>query len=181
MAHIVPFQRKAALRDMVCQECGVVGTASCDCGAPYIPAAARAALAVAANPQMSDRAIGADIGVSGETVRRARKATATDVAVEKRVGLDGKARQLPKKPSASKARRIVDEVDEEIDNQASATMRRRLFLRFAEDVLRKVEQGAGLKFAKASEIDRAILSTLDDIVRAWSKLRDEITQRSQHG
>jgi len=47
--------------------------AACNCGAPYVPAGRRAAEAVATNPEKSDRAIAAEIGVDRETVARARK------------------------------------------------------------------------------------------------------------
>ena len=83
-------------RAMECSSCGAAGIAACDCGAPYLPASARAAQAIAANPEKSDRAIAADIGVSDRTVNRAR--TATSDAVDTRVGLDGKVRRLPQKP-----------------------------------------------------------------------------------
>ena len=61
-----------------------------------------AATAVTGNPQMSDRAIAAEIGVSGETVRQARKQLPSDLAVddEPRTGLDGK------RPLMSKAQRV---------------------------------------------------------------------------
>lgn len=36
-----------------------------------------------------------ELGVSDETVRRARKSTSTNVEVEPRIGLDGKVRKLP--------------------------------------------------------------------------------------
>ena len=54
----------------------------------------RAVEAIRANPERSDRAIAADLGVSGETVRQARKQLPSDLAVDARIGLDGKARQL---------------------------------------------------------------------------------------
>lgn len=174
---VVPFLKQSISTKLQCSECGASCDAACDCGAPYLSAPARVAKAIAEHPELSNRAIADAAGVSDMTVGRVRPAT--NVAPEKVLGRDGKI--YPSKPRTAKSRRIVDEVDEEMDNPASATMRRRFFLRFGEDVLRKVEQGAGLKFAKAPEIDRAILSMVDDIVRAWSKLRDEINQRSQHG
>lgn len=89
---VVPFRRPIRL---ACEKCGAETHAACDCGVAYTAAAARAADAIAANPEKSDRAIAAAIGVGRETVRRARKATAPHGAVEKRIGLDGKARKLP--------------------------------------------------------------------------------------
>jgi len=53
----------------------------------YTPASERAASAVAANPEKSDRVIGDEIGVSDSTVLRARrKSTASHEAVQKRIG-----------------------------------------------------------------------------------------------
>jgi hypothetical protein len=54
-----------------------------------------AAQAIAANPNKSNRAIAAEIGVSNQTVMRRRKATAPHGAVEKRMGLDGRTRRVP--------------------------------------------------------------------------------------
>lgn len=84
-------------RSMQCSACGAASTAACDCGAPYVPATARAAKAIAATPKKSDRAIAREIGVSDTTVLRARRATASHEAVDSRVGRDGKVRRLPKK------------------------------------------------------------------------------------
>jgi hypothetical protein len=83
-------------RALSCSACGAAGEANCDCGAPYMPASVRAAKAITATPNKSDRAIAAEIGVADRTVNRAR-ATATHDAVESRVGLDGKARKQPAK------------------------------------------------------------------------------------
>ncbi len=72
---------------IACPSCGSVTDAPFDCGVAYIPAGARAARAVAESPGMSDRAIAAEIGVRHPTVSRARKATGTDVPVDRRRGL----------------------------------------------------------------------------------------------
>jgi hypothetical protein len=80
--------------------CGANGEGSCQCGAPYVPAGLRAAQAIAASPDKSDRAIAQEIGVGRETVRRARKSTAPHEAVAKRTGKDGKSRELPRKAKA---------------------------------------------------------------------------------
>ena len=47
---------------------------SCNCGQPYVPRALRAKEAIKANPEKSDRAIAADLGVDHKTVAAARKA-----------------------------------------------------------------------------------------------------------
>jgi hypothetical protein len=70
-----------------CAACGI--EAGCDCNAPYVPAGARAAAAVAATPEKSNRAIAAEIDVSDKTVAAARKRGAEYSATE-RVGKDGK-------------------------------------------------------------------------------------------
>lgn len=59
----------------------------------------RALAALKVNPEKSDRAIAKELGVSQPTVSRARRTIATDVSAEpaKRIGLDGKARKLPKR------------------------------------------------------------------------------------
>jgi ribosomal protein L29 len=86
-------------RSLACSACGAAGEANCDCGAPYMPASVRAAKAITENPNKSDRAIAAEIGVSDRTVNRARGSTATHDAVEKRVGADGRARKQPARPA----------------------------------------------------------------------------------
>ena len=87
----------------VCSNCGAQARAACNCGAEYIRAGAFAAKAVAANPDKSDRAIAAEIGVGKDTVRRARQGGA-NAPTDKRTGKDGKsypARKMPaSKPSA---------------------------------------------------------------------------------
>jgi hypothetical protein len=98
---------KMSVQRMQCTVCGAEANASCNCGQPYVPAKQRAAEAVAANPQKSDRAIAEEIGVSHPTVAKARKeATGNDLPVDKpRVGKDGKTRRLPEKSKEAKGGR----------------------------------------------------------------------------
>jgi len=78
-----------------CSACGA--DRGCDCNAPAIE---KAAAALARSPEKSDRAIAAEIGVSKDTVRRAR--TGADAPVDRpRVGLDGKTRKSPIKRTIS--------------------------------------------------------------------------------
>ena len=83
-----------------CSACGL--TASCDCGAEYIPASAYARMALRRNPEKSNVALAVEAGVSSETVRRLRQAggdanaspDAGSTFVEpdaKVIGLDGKS------------------------------------------------------------------------------------------
>jgi hypothetical protein len=78
-------------RAMHCSKCGVEAAAACDCGAPYLPATARAAKAIAENPGKSNRAIAAEIGVDHKTVGAARKAGGEHSPPERVTGKDGKS------------------------------------------------------------------------------------------
>jgi hypothetical protein len=81
---------------LACVQCGAEANASCSCGKPYVPKQQRAAEAVAAHPEKSNRAIADDIGVDEKTVRQARASTADQSAVdEPRTGKDGKTRRMP--------------------------------------------------------------------------------------
>jgi ABC-type nitrate/sulfonate/bicarbonate transport system substrate-binding protein len=89
-----------------CTKCGAGTACPCCCGAPYVgehrswaapiakiaPALERAAAAVAAHPEKSNRFIAAEIGVAEPTVRRARRQlqeSGMDVAPGRRIGRDG--------------------------------------------------------------------------------------------
>jgi hypothetical protein len=105
--------RGALLR---CVKCGTQAKAPCACGVPFVSehpwanadpltkatALERAAAAVAAHPEKSNRAIAAEICVGLETVRRARAAAkaaapdgSVDGSVDRRVGRDGRRRKVP--------------------------------------------------------------------------------------
>jgi hypothetical protein len=96
-------------RRMQCSSCGAEAEASCDCGVPYLPAGDRAAKAVAANPEMSNRAIAAQIGVSDKTVASARRQGAEYSAPAKHTGRDGKS--YPARAT------IVEPVEEEPEDE----------------------------------------------------------------
>ena len=101
-----------SIQRMACTGCGAEANVSCNCGKPYVPKSERAAEAIKANPEKSDRAIAAELGVSPMTVNRAR-ATVPDVTVDERIGLDGKTRRVPeKKPEAE------PEIDNDNHNDA---------------------------------------------------------------
>jgi hypothetical protein len=111
-----------------CSKCGAKVEAGCGCGVAYVPLSEKAAAAIKAQPHKSNRAISAETGISEPTIRRAR--TASHDAVEKRVGLDGKARRLPAKP---------DIEDEPIDVPDAFTMRQRYLRALVADALIAVE------------------------------------------
>jgi hypothetical protein len=92
------------------------------CGKPYVPKSVRAAEAIKADPEKSDRTIASETGVNKSEVSRVRQTTVPDGTVgqppetttlqglvgpdgvTRRQGLDGKWRKLPeKKPEAEEA------------------------------------------------------------------------------
>ena len=100
-------------RSMECSSCGAAGIAACDCGAPYMPAAERAAKAIAANPDKSVREIADEIGVGKSTISRIRQATVPDGTVTTRTGKDGVTRVLPKrKPKPEEVIPTEEEAEE---------------------------------------------------------------------
>jgi hypothetical protein len=78
---------------LACSVCGAEAEAACDCNAPYVPAAQKAAEALALHPERSDRSIAAAIGVSDFTVRKIRQRAG--LARVRRVGKDGRLRSVP--------------------------------------------------------------------------------------
>jgi hypothetical protein len=94
-ATVIPM----SIQRMVCTGCGAEANASCNCGVSYVPKAQRAAEAVKANPEKSDRAIAKEIGASPTTVGKAREQLSTTGQLEDtpRTGLDGKTRAQPTK------------------------------------------------------------------------------------
>jgi hypothetical protein len=119
--NVLPFEqvRKQEL-NYTCSACGA--DRGCDCNAPAIK---KAAAAIADNPQKSDRAIGAEAGISHTTVQNARKQVANDLppeAAEVRIGRDGKSYNKKKKkpiaplaPTVSKLARRQTEFVASID------------------------------------------------------------------
>lgn len=90
---------------LVCSACGAVGKGSCLCGAHYVPAGERAAKAAAANPEKSARAIADDLGVSKDTVRRARKSGGANAPTDRVTGKDGKSYPAKKRGRPRKQER----------------------------------------------------------------------------
>jgi hypothetical protein len=98
---IDPPAIKIAVQRMVCTGCGAEANASCTCGVAYTPKSVRAAEAIKANPEKSNRAIAADIGVDHKTVGAAREAGGESFpTTDTRVGRDGKnyPATAPQKP-----------------------------------------------------------------------------------
>lgn len=104
------YEMRRAISRLECSSCGAEANASCDCGKPYVPAKARAAEAIKANPEKSDRAIAADLGIGNATVSRARRESGvSDDTPEVRIGQDGKS--YPAKPRTPRG--FYDEPDDE--------------------------------------------------------------------
>lgn len=80
-----------AVQRMVCTGCGSEANASCNCGVAYTPKIIRAAEAIKANPQKSDRSIAKEIGVDQKTVGAARRQSGEEYSSPERVGRDGKS------------------------------------------------------------------------------------------
>jgi hypothetical protein len=99
---------KKALPKLFCSECGAKADATCDCGVSYVSAGVAASKAVAAHWEQSDRAIAKKIGIHYSTVREARiKLTGGNPSVDKRIGLDGKTRRLPRHDNAITPEELV--------------------------------------------------------------------------
>jgi len=80
---------KVSVVQLQCTKCGVETHAACDCGVDYKPKTQRAAEAIAAHPEMSNRAIASQIGADEKTVRKARSG-ADQSAPETVTGKDNK-------------------------------------------------------------------------------------------
>jgi hypothetical protein len=99
---VIPLRKPEAVK-LFCSACLASVDAACDCGVSYVKAGTLAERAVEANPEKSDRAIAAEIGVSAPTVSKARReSTVNNFTVEKRIGRDGKVRKLPAKKTDPK-------------------------------------------------------------------------------
>jgi transposase-like protein len=102
ITNVIPFEqiRKQEL-EFRCSKCGA--DRGCDCAAPAVR---KAAAALAANPQKSNRALAAEAGVNKDTVRKARKARhsggeSSPPAVDTVLGRDGKTYKARRKRSRS--------------------------------------------------------------------------------
>lgn len=159
---VVSFRKRVL--EIGCSSCGATVDAACDCGLPYMPAGQRAAAAVAANPQMSDRAIAQELGVGSNTVRRARERTAPHGAVdgEPRVGLDGKVRRLP--------RRIDEDDEEEFSPKELAARDRGSFML-------RAQEAKNFAFY-AGRVDEKLLEFARGTAAAWCELVANMEKRA---
>lgn len=153
-AEIHQLRTKPATINWMCSACGV--DAGCNCGAPLMSKAQRAAEALKASPEKSDRAIAKEIGVSHPTVAKAREATGNNLPVdEPRIGLDGKQRRMP-------TRREIAEPDDDVVEEATPAERRDSFLLFANEAM------AWAKYD--GPVDERVLSAAIATKEAWCRL-----------
>jgi hypothetical protein len=159
-AEIIKLPSATAVK-MRCSSCGVTADAACDCGAPYVPVSERAKQAIQAHPEKSDRAIAKDIGVSHEAVSKARRElTVNGLTVEKRVGLDGKARRMPPKPK------------EDPENYRTAFLLRTDLARNAgRDCVQLMELNAE---SATPELTKDIARAARAVATAWSALAETL-------
>jgi hypothetical protein len=130
-----------------CTQCGAPADAACNCGVAYVPAGTRAAEAIAASPEKSDRAIATDIGVGSNTVRRARKRTAPHGAVDKRLGQDGKLRKLPNQKPAEPRCAIIP-IDAHEDDESPGRILELAWNNVSEDEQRQFVLNHKLELSK---------------------------------
>jgi DNA-binding transcriptional regulator YhcF (GntR family) len=72
MNRLDPPAINLAVQRLVCTACGAEGNASCRCNATYVPKSIRAAEAVRANPEKSDRSLAEQAQVDHKTVAKVR-------------------------------------------------------------------------------------------------------------
>jgi hypothetical protein len=154
-ASIIKMRPAAAPGKLGCSACGATTEAACDCGAPYLPAGQRAAEAIAANPEKSDRAIAVEIGVDHKTVGKARRSVGDHSPPDKRVGQDGKSYPAKvAKPTADDERPASGTAGWKADKLRSAQ-------RFLTAIDEKIARDAA-KVAKPVPVDDEPGDDLDD-------------------
>jgi hypothetical protein len=171
-AQILPF---AALPTrMECSVCGKTADVPCSCGKPYVPVGERAAAYVKKHPEMSDRAIAAELGISKDSVRRARsQATGAHAPVGPRVGRDGKTRRMP-------AARTYDEYFEKDDLRRDMANFRIAFFMRVDLVSRANIACEKLVKLNIKDADRPLVKELARVARDVADMWTELAQTLEH-
>jgi len=138
-----------AIQRMICTGCGAEANVSCTCGVAYVPAAQRAANAVKANPEKSNRAIAEEIGVDEKTVRKARGADQS--APEGVTGRDGKT-------YPTRRQRTGDPELEPDEERAYSAF------------LIRADAAARAAFYTRGEIDSEIIKAAEETLAVWQRL-----------
>lgn len=172
---------------MKCLSCGGDGEASCCANPKLVKASEYVVQAIADNPGKTDRAIADDMGVSHQTVMRARKALGPFGPTEKRTGKDGKSYKATKarKPEIAESARHAAAV-EVIDNGKSIPQAATAYGATVQTVKQAIREEMGRRQA-ATAIDPSTLSAsarekLDAALRQHKKKLDaEHDSRVQAG
>jgi hypothetical protein len=154
-----------------CNACGAEAKGSCNCGVPYSPVASRAAAAIAAHPEKSNRAIAAETGASTWTVNQERKKAAErGLSPDKHVGKDGKSypAKLSRPPAPDEDEDEPDVgtglVDDEPDNFEAA------FLLRADHASRSATDAEGL--IRSNRATKELAATARRVAARWAALAD---------
>ena len=161
-----------SVQQLVCTGCGSEANATCSCGKPYVPKKQRAADAVKANPRKSNVAIAEELGVSDETVRRAREELGSTYVEGEREGRDGKVYHFP-------VREVVEDEDSDEDDMWAEPEpdepdnRRAAFLLYADH--------ARLVATYPGPVDADVLGMARAAADAWQKLVSALERKARGG
>ena len=147
---------KIAVQRMICTACGAEANASCTCGVAYTPKSIRAAEAIKADPEKSDRAIAEEIGTSPTTVGKARQQVSTDWTPDQHVGRDGKSY-----PATAPRPRLPSYIPTQADTARGLTTQAQRHLDRIIPLLRQMDQQERLKF-RAAALRQMADAYLDD-------------------
>ena len=151
---------KIAVQRMICTACGAEANASCTCGVAYTPKSVRAAEAIKADPEKSDRAIAADIGVDHKTVSAAREAGGESFPTsDTRVGRDGKHY-----PATAPRPRLPSYIPSQADTAPDLIAQAQKYLDRIIPLLRQMDQRQRLKFRTVALRQMADAFLDDDVI-----------------
>ena len=177
-ASVIPLPIRQPL---VCTECGASGEGSCRCGAPYVAPGQRAAEAVTANPNKSDRAIAADIGVDHKTVSKARKSGGEYSPPEKRTGKDGKSYPVKRKRRKRKAKPAPHLGDPIQDPCLDCNSEEERWQRSCMTLASECNAFWSHEFGKweSFEITTELITLAEDAGASWQQLARDLKRRKQ--
>jgi hypothetical protein len=147
-----------AVQQMVCTGCGAEAVAPCNCGKPCLPKKQRAADAIAANPQKSNRAIAEETGVSLGTVNKARQEGGEQLCSPEREGRDGKIYHIQPRED--------DPDDEDIEADVTPANYRGAFLIRADQAKRFA--------AYSGPITGEIVAMSRQVATVWNELAERL-------
>jgi DNA-binding Lrp family transcriptional regulator len=186
-ATVVQFQKKEEAK-FICSACGA--DRGCQCNAPAVPKAVRAAEALKANPGKSDRSIAEQIGASPTTVGKAREELSSSGQLEDgpRTGLDGRVRKLPAREGDAevsaeqrKAQYAGSFEDDTFQAAADVEEPRKVLANVLDSIKQsKAVAEAYRKILKASPFDREakkeISDAIDKLISKWRSAQAVLTR-----